>query len=1161
MSQRQTLPLHRSISLICLCLSLALSSMAQPSLGGTIRRKGIATRPALQRIDTLSIAPGSLRIPGIPDTAYTLDAVGGILRWRHPPSVDTVWLSYRVLPLRLDEPVRHMRFDTVMGKFVVTPLIAPQRRNPGPLDLGDVRYNGSLGRGLSFGNRQDVVLNSTLNLQINGYLGDSILVAAAISDNNIPIQPDGNTQNLNEFDRVFLSFSKDTWKLDMGDLDLRHTGSYFLNFYKRLQGALFETDMKTGRNSSNRTLAAAAVAKGKFTRNIFQGQEGNQGPYRLKGANGELFFIVLAGTERIFIDGVMMQRGQDQDYVINYNTAEVTFTPRQMITKDRRIQVEFEYADRNFLNTQVFVHDEFRAGSRLKLRAGAFLNTDARNAPVNQTLDRSQKQFLADLGDSIRQAFYPSAFVDTFSPGRILYEKRDTLLASGRRDSVYVFSRDPAKRLYALSFIDAGEGRGHYLPDLGTAANGKVYRWISPDPATGAPRGRYLPATLLVAPRQQQVFMAGADLDAGKGLFLRAELAMSDLDVNTFSSRDKSNDRGAAARFMADHQAVLPGTRRLAVRSAATYEHVQASFKPLERLRNVEFNRDWGLDYDLAPVREDLFSLSSGIDDRKGHAVNYGLSGYLRGDGFRGYRHSIDHRFERGAWEVRNRFLQTLSNDPLREGGFLRPSLHAVRTLKGWKEHSLAFDYSLEHNWRRFRALDSLDPSSFSFDILQLQLRSPEGRTNRWGVGYFTRGDRLPFGNALLRTDRSRNVNVYTDILSNPRQQLRINATYRSLEAYTDKVKGLRSERSILGRVEYNANAWKGAVNGNMLYELGSGQEPRRDLSYLEVPAGQGEYAWIDYNADGLQQLNEFEKAMFRDQARFIRIFTPTDQFVRSSYLQFNYSLMVDPRVAIGASPSTLMGRILSKTYLQSSLQLTRKNVNDGRNHYLPFSDPLRDSSLITLDRVLSNTFSYDRSSPRWGIDLNNIRTSGRAFLSYGYETREWDDWSLKARYTQDRTWTWNLILRRMRNELSTPLFSNRNYRVLSRSVEPRLTYAKGTRMRAQAGFVHADRSNLAGGEHAVSNALQTEWKYNVLTTTSIGARLTHDRIRFDGKPNTAVSYLMLDGLLPGSNWLWTVDLVQRLSSALELSVQYEGRRAGSSAVVHLGRAQIRALF
>lgn len=1161
MSQRHTLPLRRSISLICLCLSLALSSRAQSPMGNTVRRKGIATRPALQRIDTLSIAPGSLRIPGISDSAYSFDAVTATLRWRHPPATDSVWLSYRVLPVRLDDPVRHMRFDTVMGKFVVTPLIAPQRRPPGPLDVGDVKYNGSLGRGLSFGNRQDVVLNSTLNLQINGYLGDSILVSAAISDNNIPIQPDGNTQNLNEFDRVFLSFSKDAWKLDMGDLDLRQSGSYFLNFYKRLQGALFETEQRIGPSARNRTLAAAAVAKGKFTRNVFQGQEGNQGPYRLKGANGELFFIVLAGTERVWIDGVMMQRGQDQDYVINYNTAELTFTPRQMITKDRRIQVEFEYADRNYLNTQVYVHDEFRYGDRLKVRAGAFLNTDARNAPVNQTLDRSQKQFLADLGDSLRQAYYPSAFVDTFSAGRILYEKRDTLLPSGRRDSVYVFSRDASKRLYTLSFIDAGEGRGHYLPDLGTAANGKVYRWVAPDPLTGVPRGRYLPATLLVAPRQQQVFMAGADLDAGKGLTLRTELAMSDLDVNTLSSRDKKNDRGGAFRIMADHKAGLPGSQGLSLRSAAAYEHVQASFRPLERLRNVEFNRDWGLAYDVPSAREDLFNITTGLEDRQGHSASYSLSGYLRGDGFRGYRHTIDHRLAKGPWEVRNRFLQTLSSDPIREGAFLRPSLQAVRTLKGWKDYSLAFDYSLEHSFQRYRAVDSLDPSSFSFDILQLQLRSPEGRPNRWGVGYFTRGDRLPFGDALLRTDRSRNVNVYTDILSHPRQQLRINATYRRLEAYTDRVKGLRSDHSILGRVEYNANAWKGAVNGNMLYELGSGQEPRRDLSYLEVPAGQGEYAWIDYNADGLQQLNEFERAVFRDQARFIRVFTPTDQFVRSSYLQFNYSLMVDPRTALGASPSTLWGRILSKTYLQSSLQLARKNLNDGRNHYLPFSDPMGDSSLITLDRVLSNTFSYDRSSRRWGIDLNNIRTSGRAFLSYGYETREWNDWNLKARYTLQRTWTWNLILRRATNALTTPLFSNRNYSVLSRSVEPRLTYAKGTRMRAQAGYVHAARTNLAGVERAVSNALQTEFRYNVLSTTSIGTRLTHDRIRFEGKTNTAVSYLMLDGLLPGSNWLWTVDLVQRLSSALELSVQYEGRRAGTSAPVHVGRAQIRALF
>jgi hypothetical protein len=144
---------------------------------------------------------------------------------------------------------------------------------------------------------------------------------------------------------------------------------------------------------------------------------------------------------------------------------------------------------------------------------------------------------------------------------------------------------------------------------------------------------------------------------------------------------------------------------------------------------------------------------------------------------------------------------------------------------------------------------------------------------------------------------------------------------------------------------------WKGAITGNMLYELGTGQEPRRDFAYLEVPAGQGEYTWIDYNADGVQQLNEFELARFQDQAKFIRIFTPTLEFIKANYLQFNYSFTFNPRSALNISKAKGFNKMLTKIYLQSALQINRKirsTIPLGTLRYSLWNSSIAILSLLT---------------------------------------------------------------------------------------------------------------------------------------------------------------------------------------------------------------------
>ena len=141
----------------------------------------------------------------------------------------------------------------------------------------------------------------------------------------------------------------------------------FLIFINRLQGASFITDNRIGKNINQFFFGKRRYCK----RKIYP--ECNYCRWKETRARTGLQALImncilqcLPATERVFIDGQLLTRGEDQDYIIDYNTAELTFTAKRLITKDSRIQVEFEYSDRNFLNSLIYANDEININNTAK---------------------------------------------------------------------------------------------------------------------------------------------------------------------------------------------------------------------------------------------------------------------------------------------------------------------------------------------------------------------------------------------------------------------------------------------------------------------------------------------------------------------------------------------------------------------------------------------------------------------------------------------------------------------------------------------------------------------------------------------------------------------------------------------------------------------------
>lgn len=1110
------------------------------------------------QLDTLSIVPGSERIQcyakGLllspQQCPVLIDYWESRLILGRQVLPDSIEISYTVFPLNFAASYYHKDPENLrQADLDLTPYETRTTSSYDPFsELNELNYNGSLVRGLSFGNNQDVVLNSSFNLQMSGLLQNEVEISAAITDNNIPIQPEGNTQQLQEFDKVFIRLAKDDQSLIVGDFDLLRPNDYFLNYYKRTQGASYAGLFQLENGSKIQTGISAAVARGLYTRQTISVIEGNQGPYKLTGNNGEAFIIVLAGTERVWIDGILLTRGAENDYIIDYNAGEISFTPKQLINKDKRVQIEFEYSDRSYFRSILTQQNTYTSANQKTIwRLNLYSEQDGKNQPLDQTLDSTSRSVLAGIGDSVNQAFIPGFDTLSYDPERIMYRLTDTL----GYDSVFVYSTDPESAQYVLSFTELGINKGNYILSA-NLANGRVYQWVQP--VAGIPQGSAEPVILLRTPISRQMATIGAEFNLNEQNKLGAEIAWSRNDVNTFSEIDNADNDGLGVQINWKNNQNTDNS--IKINTNIIYEYIDENFQFIERYRPVEFNRDWNI-LSNKRVNEHYALAQFDINNGNNWNLNLGSSAFIQESLYNGLRQSANFKLDNNSWLIQSGGSYVYGETDTAETSYLRPDISILRRFEKLGGLQAGGRYWSEHN--RILQNDSLVNGSFYFDEFNLYLIGPDSSANSVQTEFIYRKDGLPVAGKFDAANEGFTWNLSGAFNSQSASRLNWLLTYRNLHVLDTTLSTQSNENSLLGRLQHAYVAGSGWLTSDIFYEIGTGQEPKREYTYVEVEPGQGSHTWIDYNSDGIQQLNEFEIAVFSDQATYIQVFIPTSEYIQANVSQFNYALALNPK-AVWNNAGQLK-ELISRFSTLSNLQLNRKVLDQGDlSSYAPIGN-IDDSLLVSSNVYWQNTIYFNRVSSIFGMEYSWQQTTGKQVLINGPETREKKEHKLSARYRIIDPLILNILATSGTKLLASQAFTDRSYRTPYKMLEPKISFIQGSKYRISLFYTYKRSYNTEGAEALLSNSAGMDIRYNVPGNSTISSRLSFTNVNFTGIEDSPIGFAMLEGLQNGNNLIWNINFDKRLSEILQLTLAYDGRKTGSASIVHIGRVQMRAIF
>ena len=397
----------------------------------------------------------------------------------------------------------------------------------------DLFSSGSVFRKINFSPYGSSDLTGGLQMQINGKLGHDIIISGVLSDQDIPIQPEGITKELEEIDKVFIAVRHPIFTLDVGDIVFKDS-TLSIDIEKKLTG--IQNTFSSNKISSSSVYAGS---KGTFHSQEIYGRDGDQGPYQLKSKSGNKEIIILSGTEKIWLDGKKLVRGEMFDYTIDYSLGRVFFTPKNLIHNDMRILFEYQYSD--FSYEKNFIGGTFqRKGIKNKslISFGIYKESDIYKE-INLVDELNESLLYDDSGVIKRSTVIKNKNGDYFL-----------------QDSVYVFDSmkiDSLSQRYSIVFNYNPEG--NYRKRISNM--GKVfYEYIS-NLDRNNNTDYYSPFDVSFAPRNLQFSYLNGKYAVNKYFNVNTQLRSSTKNLNLLKSGLKKSGQAYTFEMNIDSIKVL----------------------------------------------------------------------------------------------------------------------------------------------------------------------------------------------------------------------------------------------------------------------------------------------------------------------------------------------------------------------------------------------------------------------------------------------------------------------------------------------------------------------------------------------------------------------------------------------------------------------------